>query len=91
MIHNPNKQTTPWWMTLIIVIAMIPAMAMPFAMTGLPAENPGRLLTYFYPAYVIASGICAWITYPKRPELTWILIVLLLMSHAAMYILVNGI
>lgn len=82
----PNERT-PWWMGMIIVAAMIPALIVPFHMNGLATDPTAKYLTYFYPAYVIASGICAWLCYPQRKALAWILIVLMLMSHAGMVFL----
>ena len=43
----------------------------------------------FYPVYVLAAGICAWLSYGRRPEVTWIILVLLILTHAAMWLLVN--
>lgn len=87
---NGYNERTPWWMGAIIVVAMLPALIVPFSMHGISDDPTSRYLTYFYPAYVIASGICAWLCYPQRKALAWILIVLMLMSHAAMIILNGG-
>ncbi len=84
-----NKEKTPWWVTAIIILAMTPALVLPLSASDMPDAGTPRYLLWFYPAYVIATGVCAYLTYPSRSYLTWILLVLLLMSHAAMYLLLN--
>lgn len=84
-----NIEKTPWWVTAIIIVAMLPALVLPLSANTIPDSGTPRYLLWFYPAYVIATGVCAYITYPERRYLTWILLVLLLMSHAAMAILLN--
>lgn len=84
-----NREKTPWWVIAIIIIAMAPALVVPVAAGNVPDSGTPRYLLWFYPAYVIATGVCACITYPERSYLTWILLVLLLMSHAAMALLLN--
>ncbi len=81
------KERTPWWMGVIIVVAMIPALFLPFYTNGISDDPTVKYLTYFYPAYVIATGICAWMCYPQRKALAWILLVLMLLSHCAMLLL----
>ncbi len=39
-------------------------------------------------AFVILSGVCAYLSYPGRRELSWILIVLLALSYLAMWYLI---
>ncbi len=86
-----NREKTPWWVTAIIILAMVPALVLPLSASDMPDAGTPRYLLWFYPAYVIATGVCAYLTYPSRSYLTWILLVLLLMSHAAMYLLLNPI
>ncbi len=74
-------------MGVIIVVAMIPALFLPFYTNGISDDPTVKYLTYFYPAYVIATGICAWMCYPQRKALAWILLVLMLLSHCAMLLL----
>lgn len=81
---------TPWWMTALIILITVPLLAYPMALSTLPADHEAKTLIWLYPAYVIAAGICAWISYPRRPEITWILIVLMILSHAGVYYLINA-
>ncbi len=80
-----------WWIKLIIIVAMLPVLAYPkmLADSSPEAGSEGTFL-WIYPAYVLAAGICAWISWKKRPEITWILVVLLILTHVAMWILVSN-
>jgi CDP-diglyceride synthetase len=77
----------PIWLTAIIIIAMLPLLAFPFMLTSTPSDSPARTLAWFYPAYLIGSAICARLCYPQRRELTWILIILMLLSDCSMWLL----
>ena len=46
-----------------------------------------RGLTWFYPVYTVASAILAWQCYGRRNALCWIILALLLLSHASFYYL----
>lgn len=85
----PDRRRAPWWMTLIIIICMLPAFILPFMLKTPVSElqETARTLVWLYPAYVVTAGVCAWICYPQRKEITWILLILLLLSHAAMWML----
>lgn len=72
---------TPWWMTLVIIIAVLPVALWPTVISAMPEGTFPTFMLYLYPAYVIAAGICAYISYPQRPEVAWILVGLLVLSH----------
>lgn len=76
---------TPLWMTIVIIICMLPVLAFPSLLSLSPQDSPLTALVWFYPVYVLATGICAWMCYPSRRELSWILILLMLLSHAALW------
>lgn len=86
---NEYKKSTPWWMTAIIILCMLPLLFFPQLISEIPPGGTPKALVWLYPAYVIATGVCAWIVYPQRPVITWILLILLLLSHLGMYVLVN--
>lgn len=78
----------PAWVNAVIIICMLPLMAFP-EMLSLSAEgSQASTFLWFYPFYVVASGICARICWPQRRELTWILLALMILSHIAMWALV---
>lgn len=78
----------PWWMILIIIVCMLPGLAFPWMLDLVVSGNAiVKGLTWFYPAYVICSGLIAYQCYGRRTALAWIILVLLLLSHACFYIL----
>lgn len=80
-----------WWIKLIIIVAMLPVLAYPKMLADSnPEAGSDVTFLWIYPAYVLAAGICAWISWKKRPEITWILVVLLILTHVAMWILVSN-
>lgn len=84
---NDNSKR-PLWYKLIVIAACLPVLMYPKLLSI--ANGQFSIFLTLYPAYVIAAGICAWICYPDRKEVAWILIILLLMTHAAMWFLVRS-
>ncbi len=80
----------PAWMKILIVALALPVAGFPLLLAGAPADSMARLLVWFYLAYVAASAVCAWICYGQRPEVTWILLVLMALSHFSIYYLALG-
>ncbi|MBD5216689.1 MAG: hypothetical protein HDS78_09305 [Bacteroidales bacterium] len=90
-VDNIPSNPTPLWVKIVIIVAMLPVLSFPWmlaASRGAGVEMDAFL--WFYPVYVLAAGICAWVVYGRRPELTWILIALLLLTHAGMWYLVSN-
>lgn len=89
--YSPT-QRAPWWFAVIVVICMLPAISIFAWITNapqLPNYETAKVLIWLYPIFVIASGIIAWVIYPQRKPLAWILLILMVLSHAAMYVLLN--
>lgn len=86
------KAHTPWWMTIVIVVLCLPLFATPSLIGMLPAgtDDTVKTLVTGYPIYVVASGILAWIVYPSRKGLAWILLILMALSHVAIYMLAKN-
>ncbi|MDE5942245.1 MAG: hypothetical protein K2H14_09055 [Muribaculaceae bacterium] len=84
-ISGGNRRV-PWWMWAVILLCMAPGLVFPFTVSLLTDANPlVRALTWFYPAYVIVSGLLAWQCYGRRTVMSWIVLVLLVLSHACFY------
>lgn len=83
-----QKTPVPTWMKIVIICCMLPVLAFPTLISALPQDSPVNTLVWLYPLYVLATGICAWVCYGQRRELSWILLVLMLLSHAAIWTLV---
>lgn len=80
----------PAWMKALIVVLSLPVLAFPMLLAGDASEGLPRLLVWLYPAYVLGSAVCAWICYGRRPEVTWILLGLMVLSHVSIFYLVFG-
>lgn len=87
-MSSNNDRKVPVWIMVAIIACMLPALAFPNILSMTAPETPARWLAWFYPFYVLASGVCARICYPERREVTWILLVLMLLSHLAMWLLI---
>lgn len=82
---------TPWWMWLIIILCMAPGLSFPLFSSLIQSGVPMvRALTWLYPVYVALSGFLAWQCYGRRTVMTWIILILLLLSHACFYYLAFG-
>ncbi len=82
---TPTTPNTPKWMIAIIILVAAPVIQMPYLIVSSAKEISTML--YIYPLYVLASAYFAWLSYTQRPIVTWILIILMLLSHSAMWIL----
>ena len=85
-----SRRRPPVWMIIVIIVAMLPVLSFPALLAKTFSGSPERTFVWLYPIYVIASGVCAWICWPERKDVCWILIALMLMSHAAIWLLVSG-
>lgn len=83
---NTNTPRVPWWMYVVLILCMVPGLTFPFMGALLGSPDPiVRGLTWFYPVYTLVSGLLAWQCYGRRTYLSWIILVLLLLSHACFY------
>lgn len=83
-----NTQRVPWWMLLVIILCALPGVSFPF-MGDLLVSGDMTIegLTWFYPLYTLASALLAWQCYGRRTLMCWIILVLLLLSHACFFYL----
>lgn len=85
----PTPPFTPRWMTVVIVIALLPVFQFPFLLASCPASSTVRALLWIYPFYCLVAAFLAYQSYPQRPAVAWILVALMVLSHIAMWILVT--
>ncbi|MDE6120393.1 MAG: hypothetical protein K2F63_01240 [Muribaculaceae bacterium] len=88
----------PLWLKALIIISMLPLCAFPWLLSAMP-EGAGtympradsldsmRNLLIAYPFFVLAAGLCAWKAYGRRPELTWIMLAVIILIHAGIWYL----
>lgn len=86
-----TKPNVPKWFVALIIAAILPALSTPELLNVCPPDIAGaRTLIWIYPIYSVIAGYLAYQCYPTRREVSWILIALILLSHAAMWILTNA-
>lgn len=87
-INSIGGPRVPWWMYVVIAVCMVPGLGFPWALSLADAgDSVVKWLVWLYPAYVLLSGLLAWQCYGRRSVLTWIVLALLVLSHAGMYTL----
>lgn len=83
------KNRRPYWLLGIIIIASLPVFTFPTLLGMInPADTVVQTMAWFYLLYILCTDYLAWICWPERKAITWILILLLLLSHLAMWGLV---
>ena len=93
MSENTEKKKFPLWVKIVIILSTFPIVMLPVVITNCSVaqyENV-KMFLFFYPFYVVASAIMAWISYRQRPDVTAILIILQLLSHVAIWMLPTAI
>ena len=74
----------PWWMTVVILIMLLPLFSWPMVIASLPPEvdcGNCKMLIYIFPVYAILSAYYAYRCYDGRRELSVILLSVLLLSY----------
>lgn len=84
---NPDAKT-PWWMIVLIIIAMLPGFSFPKLLSSTEADTQARLFVWLYPAYLLLAGWLAYICYPRRHDITWMILILMLLTHTALWTLI---
>lgn len=80
----------PLWFACLCIAVCVPAFFMPF-MEGMEDVRAvlGELFTYF-PVYVCASALCAWLSYGRKTYVAWILIAVLALSYLSIWLLARS-
>lgn len=76
-----------WWLAILLIFMLTPIFFFISVALEAPVGSALRMLVWFYPAFCIADAVCAWICYPQRKEVAWILIALMALGHIGIYIL----
>lgn len=89
MSETPEKIKFPLWAKLLIIISALPVVSLPMIINQCSAARYEEIKMFLmiYPLYVLASAVMAWISYRQRREVSLILIVVMLLTHAAMWML----
>lgn len=85
-METPIK--TPRWVITLIIIAMLPGLAFPHLLSATEPATQARVFVWLYPIYLLAAGWLAHICYQQRPTVTWMILILMLLTHAALWTLI---
>ncbi|MBO5272252.1 MAG: hypothetical protein J6B30_05500 [Muribaculaceae bacterium] len=93
MSETPEKIKFPLWAKLLIIISALPVVSLPMIINQCSAARYEEIKMFLmiYPLYVLASAVMAWISYRQRREVSLILIVVMLLTHAAMWLLPSAV
>ncbi|MBQ3325280.1 MAG: hypothetical protein IJG81_10625 [Muribaculaceae bacterium] len=83
-----EQEKTPRWKKLIIWLSLLPLLWWPVSIIHDSAylwDGTKRLLMILFPFYALGSVLLAWHCRNERPEVMWILILLLWFSYAAIF------
>lgn len=84
---GPLPPRRPWWFTLILIILVLPALATPWVLADGPVGSTLDKLIKWFPAFLILAAVCAWLAYPQRRDVAWILVAIMLISASSLFIL----
>lgn len=91
-MDNPsNLQKFPLWAKLMIIISAIPIITLPYTISQCNDVTYEffKIFFFLYPIYVIISAIMSWICYKSRHEISIVLIILMLLTHIAIWMIPN--
>lgn len=74
------------WFRLLVIVLALPLAGYPALLSGADDADPAlSTLVWLYPAYVVCAAVCAWMCYPRRKDVAWILLALMLLTQIGMY------
>ena len=83
-----EHEHTPRWKKLVIWLSLLPLLWWPVSILHDSAylwDGTKRLLMILFPFYALGSVMLAWHCRNERPEVMWILLILLWFSYAAIF------
>lgn len=83
-----EHENTPRWKKLVIWLSLLPLLWWPVSILHDSAylwDGTKRLLMTLFPFYALGSVLLAWHCRNERPEVMWILLILLWFSYAAIF------
>lgn len=89
---SPSSRPTPVAIIVLAIFLVLPAFSAPFMLSALPGGEPVadtvRTFICIWPFYLLLSGWLAVKAWPSRPEVSWILLAVMLLTSAGMFWLV---
>lgn len=84
---GPLKRRRPLWLTILLIILVLPSFAMPWLLADAPEGSMLHLLIKWFPAFLVLAALCAWFSWPQRRDVSTILIALMLLSSFSLVII----
>lgn len=85
----PQLPPTPRWFTILVTIMALPVFQVPVLLANCAPQSAVRTMVWVYLFYVPVAAYLAYLCYPERRALAWILTLLMLLSHIAVWLLVT--
>ena len=74
----------PLWATLFALACLVPLAFYPLLLSRVDPQL--MVFVKLYIPYTLLTAWLAWLCWPRRREMYWILLLLLLLTHAAMWL-----
>lgn len=88
-IDDIPSRPIPWWFKVLAVVLCLPLLAFPRLVSLCPPDTSAETMLWIYPFFTLLSAWLALACYGRRHELSWVLMGVLLLSHGAMWLLVD--
>ncbi len=82
---NPGRP--PLWVTILIIIFLLPVTAFPVMLNHAAPGSETLTFVWIYPFYMLLSAWLAYNAYASRSYITVVLLALMALSTAALWIL----
>lgn len=82
-----NNIKPPRWVYWVVFIISTPVFALPWLLPSTPEEH--KMLLWIYPLYVIGTAFLVIKCWTQRREMALILLILMVLSHLAVWYLRN--
>ena len=86
----PQNQKSPWWFAVLLIIICVPALFMEAQAVKVMSDTgwiANDLTTWLFPAYIIISVFSAWLCFPNRRTLAWILFFLVVLTDLGLLLM----
>lgn len=84
---GPLKPRRPWWFTAILIILVLPSFATPWVLADAPAGSLLATLIKWFPAFLVLAAVCAWLSYPQRRDVAWILTSVMILASLSLFMI----
>lgn len=77
----------PAWVKAVVVVSALPLLGYPWLLSSAPDGGTFETLLYLYPVFVLLACYCALRAWPERNIESVVVLIVLWMSHIAVYYL----